>query len=84
MKTYIVSKLDLDKYFLSSRGRTKIEKIRRKIVSNMPYKLRVEFKTRYNDLVKVDSIRGIYKFVARDCSPELRDHLASFKLVIKR
>ena len=73
---------DLNNYFLTLSNSSKIWKYRILIIHAMPKNIRKEFKTRINDLVKVDS-KGIYKIIAYNASLELKKYLDTFSIILE-
>lgn len=81
-----VNKSDIEEYYKSIGDKSKKAKIwifRTKIIAEMPGFLKQEFRTKFNDLEKVDFEGKIYKFVAKNCSLELNNYLSQFSIIVE-
>jgi Fe-S-cluster containining protein len=68
---------DLRQYYKTLSNRCKIRLVRSKMYNSMPKSVKVEFQSRVNDLIEMES--GVYEIRAEKASEELKVFLAKFK-----
>jgi hypothetical protein len=81
-ETIIVTQDELDQYYFTLSNSGKVWKFRSDMIHSMDKQIRKEFKTRINDLEKVEGTTH-YKFVAKDASPELKKYLDKFTVILQ-
>jgi len=77
-----VNQSELKEYYFTLSNSGKIWKFRTSIIHSMDRKVRKEFKTRINDLVKLEG-SNTYKFIAKETSEELKNYLDKFSIVLE-
>lgn len=70
-----ITKEDLAHYFKTLSNKGVIRQMRIRIFNSMPNDIKTEFKTKINELTKVNNESGHYKIVAENASPKLQKYL---------
>ena len=81
-KVIYVNQSELNEYYFTLSNSSKIWKFRTSIIHSMDKKIRKEFKTRINDLIKLDGTTH-YKFIAKDASIDLKNYLDKFNIILE-
>lgn len=82
MKTFPIKESDLVDYFTTVNKNNSIRKFRKFIIKKMPRQIRLEFKTKFNDLKEDTS--GVYKIFATNASTQLSQYLSQFSFMLDK
>lgn len=82
-KTLYVTDKDLEEYFSTMKLTAKIRKFSKIVARNLPFKLREEFKYKYEGIGLIDPKKQVYQYFVNRPSKELKTAVSQFKIVVR-